>query len=192
MVAARRTGRAVAVERTGPPAGTRAATSPGWPGQRPAANDVRVGMRHRLPGRPAGVEHDAVSRLGDFLSHRNAMRLACHLLKEAAASFRDCRKLRVMFFRYNQTCMGACGLISRKEIVRALSRTRLAGMSPSAIPQNRQSATLSLYRLTPEDRGVSRLMSRYVRFRTNVMTTHLLPFNHLSGCLIPRCIDTLG
>lgn len=174
MVAARRTGRAVAVERTGAASGH--PRPPRHPGGQVSGLPPMTCAWACGTVCPAGVEHDAVSRLGDSLSHRNAMRLACHLLKEAAASFRDCRKVRVTFFRYNQTCMGACGLISRKEIVRALSRTRLAGMSPSAIPQNRQSATLRLYRLAPEDRGVSRADVRYVRFRTNVMTTNLLPF----------------
>jgi hypothetical protein len=65
-----------------------------------------VGVRHGLPGRLACVEYNAVTRPGDSLGHRNAMRLACYLLEKAATSFRDRREVGKMFFRYDQHMYG--------------------------------------------------------------------------------------
>src|SRR6266436_3173259 len=45
-------------------------------------------------------------------------------------------------------CTGACGLMSRNAIVRALLDTMVAGMSAAAMPQNRQLGTRKILTCT--------------------------------------------
>ncbi len=42
-----------------------------------------------------------------------------------------------------RTCVGACGLMSRKATVVSVSATTVAGISPATIRQNRQSGWVS-------------------------------------------------
>ena len=79
---------------------------PGGPLQAPAADHVRVRVRHLLPGIRAAIEDDAVARTANTLVHRYTVRQAGYLLEQAAASRGDRRDVGVMYFRYDQHMCG--------------------------------------------------------------------------------------
>ena len=83
---------------------------PRRPSQLPAAEDVRVDVRHFLPGIRAVVEDGAIAGAFDALGHRDLVRETGHLLEQAAlglgAGVGDGREVDVMFFRYDQHMRG--------------------------------------------------------------------------------------
>lgn len=83
---------------------------PRRPSQLPAAEDVRVDVRHLLPGIRAVVEDGAIAGAFDALGHRDLVRETGHLLEQAAlglgAGVGDGREVDVMFFRYDQHMRG--------------------------------------------------------------------------------------
>lgn len=84
-----------------PEAARRPALS-GRPSQPPATEDVRVDVRHLLPGIRAAVEDGAVAGAIDALGDRGLVRETGHFLEQAAAGLGDGREVNVMFFRYDQ------------------------------------------------------------------------------------------
>ena len=84
----------------------RARLLPGGPLQAPAADHVRVRVRHLLPGVRTAIEDDAVAGTANTLVHRYTVRQAGHLLEQAAASRGDRRDVEIMFFWYDQHMCG--------------------------------------------------------------------------------------
>lgn len=80
-------------------------TLPGRPAHAPAAEDVRVDVRHLLPGIRAVVEHDAIPGPANALGGRGPVREPGHFL-EQAAGLGDRRQVDVMFPRHDQEMRG--------------------------------------------------------------------------------------
>src|ERR1700729_295314 len=76
--------------------------SSGRPGHRPAAQNVRVRVRHRLAGLRPGVEHDPVARVRHALVLRDLRRLLGHLLQQAVAGRRERGQIGVVLPRNDQ------------------------------------------------------------------------------------------
>src|ERR1035437_1842838 len=76
--------------------------SSGWPGQRPAAQHVRVHMLDCLPSLRAGIEDNPVSRLVDSGRHGDLVRLSCDLFQQASARPGQLGKIGVVIFWYDK------------------------------------------------------------------------------------------
>ena len=108
---------------------------PGRPFQAAAADEVRVGMRHVLPGVRAAVEDDAVAGIADALGEGDTVREAGHLIEEAAASQGDRRDIGTMLFWYDQDMYGGLRVdIPERDSPQGLAHSfnrSLAGSDPA-------------------------------------------------------------
>src|SRR5205809_329575 len=73
-----------------------------WPAERPAAEDVGVGVEHRLPGLRAGVEDHPVPGLGHPFVLGDLVRQACHLVQQAVVGRGEGGQVAVVVLRYDQ------------------------------------------------------------------------------------------
>ncbi len=96
-------------------------------------------VEHRLPGRGAGVEHDAVAGQLLLFGDRRRSPAASSASSDSSTAARSPRRSGGAARGMTSTWFGACGLMSRKVSVRSVSRTTVAGTSPETIRQNRQS-----------------------------------------------------
>jgi len=80
--------------------GTRGLT--GRPLKPPAAEHVRVDVRHVLAGVRATVEDHAIARLADALRYRSGVGQGRHLLEQPTAGGDHRRDVGIMFLRYDQ------------------------------------------------------------------------------------------
>ena len=80
--------------------GTRGLT--GRPLKPPAAEHVRVDVRHVLAGVRATVEDHAIARLADALRYRGGVGHGRHLLEQAAAGGDHRRDVGVVLLWYDQ------------------------------------------------------------------------------------------
>ncbi len=78
----------------------------GRPLKPPAAEHVRVDVRHVLAGVRAIVDDHAIARLADALRYRGGLGQGRHLLEQAAAGGDDRRDVGIMLFRYDQHMNG--------------------------------------------------------------------------------------
>src|ERR1700722_7921831 len=74
----------------------------GRPGQRAAAEDVRVHVTHRLAAVGAGVEHDPVPAVGHSLRDRDPVGLGRHLGQQAPGGRRHGGQVGVVLTRDDQ------------------------------------------------------------------------------------------
>src|SRR5215469_657104 len=73
-----------------------------WPAERPAAEDVGVGVKHRLPGLRAGVEHHPVPGLGHPLVLGDLVRQGRHLVQQAVVGGGERSQVGIVILRYDK------------------------------------------------------------------------------------------
>src|SRR5215510_7675078 len=80
-----------------------------WPAERPAAEDVGVGVEHRLPGLRPGVEDHPVPGLAYPFVLGNLVRQGRHLVQQAVVGRGQRGQIAVVVLRYDQhvsRCLG--------------------------------------------------------------------------------------
>src|SRR5215469_6270992 len=80
------------------------------PAQRPAAEDVGVGVEDRLPGLRPGVEDDPVPGLADPFVLRDLVRQDGHLVQQAVVGRGERGQIPVVVLRYDQHVAGCLGV----------------------------------------------------------------------------------
>jgi len=72
------------------------------PAERPAAENMRVHVPHRLPRLRSGVEHDAVSGLIDTFRFGYPLRLAGQFIEQPAPSLGSRGQVRIVLLGYHE------------------------------------------------------------------------------------------
>src|SRR5215813_15379032 len=76
--------------------------SAGWPAERPAAEDMGVGVEHRLPGLRPGVEDHPVPGLAHPFVPGDLVRQGGHLVQQAVVGGGEFGEAGIVVLRYDK------------------------------------------------------------------------------------------